>query len=44
LHPFKIRDRHAAGIGKDVGQNRNAAPAQDFVGFRSRWAVGQFND
>ena len=44
LHPLEVRHDHAAGVGEDVGDDGDAAVAQDHVGLRRRRAVGALGD
>src|SRR4051812_30936269 len=40
LHPFKVRNRDAAGIGKDVWNNEYSVVMQDLIGLGRCWPVG----
>src|SRR5574337_1760620 len=42
LHPFEVRDRHAAGIGEDVWNNSRPFCRQDPIGFWCRWPIRPF--
>ena len=44
LDPFEIADRHTAGIGIEIGNDHNAAFAEDRVSFRRDGAVGGLDD
>ena len=37
LHPLEVGDRHAAGVGEDVGHDEDAALVEDRVGLE-RWS------
>src|SRR5207244_11844673 len=44
LHPFEIADRHAAGVGEDVRQHRNAFAKEDAIrGRRGRSPLKRTN-
>jgi hypothetical protein len=44
LQPFKVGDRHAAGIGVDVGDDQDAAFLEYLLCARSRRAIRAFSD
>lgn len=44
LDPLEEGDGHAAAVGVDVGQHRDAALPQHLVALRGRWAVGGLDD
>src|SRR6266852_2714240 len=44
LDPFEIADGDAAGVGKNVRENGDAAARKDFVGVGRGGAVGGFGD
>src|ERR1035438_6312825 len=44
LHPFEVRHRHAARVGKYVGNHRDAALLEQDVRVRSARAVGRLED
>src|SRR5271165_1681510 len=40
LHPLAVAHDDAAGVGKDVGHDRDAAGIEDFIGLRPGWRIG----
>ena len=44
LHPFKVADGHASGVGEDVGNNGCAAIIEDAIGLWCGGAVGSLDN
>src|ERR1700687_3654634 len=44
LDPLEVRDDHAAGVGEDVGDDRDAAIAQLAIGVTGHRTVRAFDD
>src|SRR2546429_5942644 len=44
LHPLEVADRNAAGVGKNVRQDGDAAAGENLVGVRCGGAVGSFGE
>src|SRR5437773_1527472 len=44
LHPLEVAGRDAAGIGQDIGQDRNSALVKNIVRIRPGRGVGAFNN
>ena len=42
LHPLEVGNRHAAGVGQDIGNHEDILFRQNLVGQRSGGAVGAF--
>ena len=40
MHPLKVRDGDAAGVGQDVGNDKDPVLLEDYVGRRSRRPIG----
>ena len=44
LNPLKIRNRHTAGVGQNVGNYKDALLMEDFVSRRGRRTIGPFGE